>query len=201
MGAQLTKSSRNSTGQQLSLSSDKQRPFTTSITTSDCDSKDSPFTSSKISQIVVVNAGPTPISQSSSSFFKRLPILLRPLIPIGQVQVDSNYPQLQAQTIIDLGLDLEQELRIQAEFIAREQIKLIDKIRDIDQQVTASSVTIGAERQRRFNKAVDNFAKFDEIDHLINRCETDIENILSVFLQLNEVLPENLSLEAFALQI
>lgn len=156
--------------------------------------------SAKVSSIVVVNSGP---SASSSLIHpqKRLPQLQRPLIPIGQIQVNPSFLHLSPQPIIDLGLEIEQELRKNAELVAHEQAKLVEKIRDIDSQVAASSVTIGAERQRRFNKAVDNFGKFDEIDALIQRCENDIENILTVFVQLNDALPDSLCLEQFALQV
>lgn len=156
--------------------------------------------SGKASSIVIVNSGP---SASSSALHpqKRLPQLQRPLIPIGQIQVNPSFLHLSPQPIIDLGLEIEQELRKNAELVAHEQAKLVEKIRDIDSQVAASSVTIGAERQRRFNKAVDNFGKFDEIDALIQRCENDIENILTVFVQLNDALPDSLCLEQFALQV
>lgn len=53
--------------------------------------------------------------------------------------VNPNYPQLQSQPVIDLGFELEQEFHANAELVAREQTKLIDKIRDIDQQVATSS--------------------------------------------------------------
>lgn len=155
--------------------------------------------SAKTSSIVVVNSGPS--NSSAGQPHKRLPQLQRPLIPIGQIQVNPSFLHLSPQPIIDLGLEIEQELRKNAELVAHEQTKLVEKIRDIDSQVTASSVTIGAERQRRFNKAVDNFGKFDEIDALIQRCENDIENILTVFVQLNDALPDSLCLEQFALQV
>ncbi|KAI2798640.1 hypothetical protein BLOT_010616 [Blomia tropicalis] len=152
------------------------------------------------SSIVIVNAAPSSanIVNSYKNFISQL---YRPLIPIGQTQINPQYPHLLPQPIIDFGLKVEQELRTHAEVVQFEQFKIESKIREIDQQLISSAVTIGSERQRRYNKAVDNFGKFDEIDNLIQRVESDIENILTLFIQLNESLPESLGLEPFALKV
>lgn len=205
MGSQLAKgdhqqqqhqspNSRTATRRTQPVSSS--RPYTSTSSSSSL----SPPSSAKA--IVVVNAGPSAATSTGLQSQKRRqpPLPQRPLIPIGQTQVNPNFPHLSPTPIIDLGLEFERELRTNAELVACEQSKLIEKIKEIDSQVTASSVNIGAERQRRFNKAVDNFGKFDEIDALIQRVETDIENILTVFVQLNDALPDSLCLEQFALR-
>lgn len=149
--------------------------------------------------IVVVSQGPRGDSAESRSAARlnSLPPIVKPLIPLGQSSVNPAYPQLKPGPITEIGLSLESELRSAAELVATEQQKLVEKIRFVDQQITQQTSSITTEKQRRFNKATDNFAKLSEIEVLIARCESDIETLLDAFAKLNSALPVGLSLEPF----
>ena len=130
---------------------------------------------------------------------RQLPPIIKPLVPIGQTTLNGHYPSLQSNILYDFGIKVEQELRLNADDVAREQNRLCDRIRDLDHSIGIASSSIVIERQRKFNKASENFTKFDEIDQIILRCEADIENILSSFTKLNEALPKSFQIEPFQL--
>lgn len=156
------------------------------------------------STLVVVNRGPGKSKTSAtttSSSSARLPALQAPLIPVGQAVLQQTiYPHLHSQPLFDLALEFQNELRRHAEGIANEQRNLIERVKDTDQQLEKVSSTYAVEKQRRLNRAKENFDKLGEIETLVERCQADIEHLIGEFVRLNRGLPEHLRLEDFSLQ-
>lgn len=153
------------------------------------------------STLVVVNRGPDKLKTSTSSPSIRLPKLQSPLVPVGQIVLQQTiYPHLHSQPLFDLTLEFQNELRRHAEGIASEQQNLIERIKDIDQQLERVSITYAVEKQRRLNKAKENFDKLGEIEILVERCQADIEHLIGEFVRLNRGLPEHMRLEDFFTQ-
>lgn len=155
--------------------------------------------------IVIVNRGPNKDPNNSKDIFTKLPSepLLKPLIPIGQLSTNfivtavGNQPRLSVLPFVEIGRLFDQNLKQAAETVANEQQKIIERIRLFEQQSIKLSQNYSQDKQRRLNKTVENFGKFDEIRSLIDRCENDIENLLTTFAKLNSALPESLCLENF----
>ena len=194
MGSQLAKSDVNSRSRIINTSP------STDIHTSQfaTDSNKSRTTIGK--DIVVVNKGPSSLAvEQINRKLRLLKPVTRPLIAIGQTTVNPSFPQIDPQTIINIGHDLQAELRANSELIQSEQEKLIEKVRHVEQQTILTTNSFCTDKHRRATKAFENFSKFNEIDQLICRCEGDIDNLVTVLAKLNTSLPENLCLENFQL--
>jgi len=163
--------------------------------------KDSSRSSSKTitipAEIVVVSDGSK--SQESDQIVT-FPPTFKPIIPIGHESLALNYPQIDPKYVIDLGLIVEEVLRTKSEFVAKEQNKIIDRIKDIDLITNHICGQFITERQKRLNKVSESLSKIQEIDCLIEKCEQDINRCLINFEKLNNYLPKSLSLEKFELQ-
>lgn len=194
MGSQLAKSDNANSGSVNRFSSNESYPKTLGI-----DQQSTVAAAAK--SIVVVKQGPSVagVERLVDSKLQTIPTVCRPLIPIGQTLVSSSYPQIDPQTIINIGQELEAELRLNSELVNTEQVRLVDKIRYVDQQLLQTTNNYCSEKQRRANKASDNFTKISEIDQLIGRCEADIDHLVTVLAKLNTALPEDLCLENFQL--
>ncbi|CAG2112255.1 unnamed protein product [Medioppia subpectinata] len=125
------------------------------------------------------------------------PPSFKPLIPIGYESLSHNYPQLKPEYVITFGLIIERHLKTKSEFVAKEQQKLIDRIRDLDSIVSYISNQFIIERQKRLIKVSDNLLKVEEISALIEKCDKDIDNCVKNFEKLNQFLPKALALEKF----
>jgi hypothetical protein len=145
------------------------------------------------SEIVVVSEGS--VTQDSQTI--TFPPVFKPIIPIGYESLSLSYPQINSQHVIDLGLIIEQELRTKAELVAKEQNKLIDRIKDIDLIASHICGQFVNERQRRLNKVFENCSKIEEINSLIEKCENDINKCSKSLEKLNNYLPQSLCLEKF----
>jgi hypothetical protein len=145
------------------------------------------------SEIVVVSEGSATQENQTISF----PPLFKPIIPIGYESLSLSYPQINSQYVIDLGLIIEEELRTKAELVAKEQNKLIDRIKDIDLIASHICGQFVNERQRRLNKVFENCSKIEEINCLIEKCENDINKCSKSLEKLNNYLPQSLCLEKF----
>ncbi|OTF75013.1 Loss of heterozygosity 12 chromosomal region 1 protein-like protein [Euroglyphus maynei] len=208
MGSQLTKTggSSSSSSQPQSLSNYQ------SLRSSPIHTAQQRQQSSKIERqqqrttipknIVIVNRGPNK-DPNIQDIYSKLPPepLLKPLIAFGQLSsnfiVTSDQPRLSVLPFVEIGKLFDQNLKQAAETVANEQQKIIERIRLFEQQSAKLSQHYSQDKQRRFNKAVENFGKFDEIQSLVDRCENDIEQLLTTFAKLNSALPELLCLENF----
>lgn len=207
MGSQLTKNTNGLNQQQSSyssLSSKLPSSNSTSNSKEKTNKNDSNQDNNILNPIVVVNRGPSNDTGIESSLLKLRSIepLIKPLIPFGQsIVIHPTQPRLSVQPIVELGTLLQKNLNSASETVATKQQKIIEQIRLVEQQTVKISQVYCQEKQRRFNKAVENFNKFDEILILLDRCESDIEQLLTTFAKLNSALPETLCLENFQANI
>ncbi|XP_054160285.1 BLOC-1-related complex subunit 5-like [Oppia nitens] len=145
-------------------------------------------------EIVVVSDAPT-----DSEDIITFPPTFKPLIPIGYESLSQSYPQLKPEFIINLGLILEKHLKTKAEFVAREQLKLIDCVKDLDSKVSYLSNQFIVERQKRLIKVSENLSKVTEISSLIEKIDKDLDICVKSLDKLNNFLPQTLQLEKLEL--
>lgn len=206
MGSQLTKNTAGLNQQQSSYSSLSSKFVSTqsSSLSKEKTDKNEHRQDNTPNPIVVVNRGPSNDSAAEHSLLKLRSIepLVKPLIPFGQsIVINPNQPRLSVHPIVELGTILQKNLNSASESVATKQQKIIEQIRLVEQQTVKISQVYCQEKQRRFNKALENFNKFDEILVLLDRCESDIEQSLTTFAKLNSALPETLCLEDFQVNI
>ena len=149
------------------------------------------------SEIVVVSDG-SAVADKDLSQLITFPPPFKPLIPIGYETLSQSCPQIRPEYVIELGLTLERHLKNKSEFVAKEQQKIVDRLKDIDSFVYYISNQFIIERQKRLIKVSENLSKVDEISTLIDKCEKDINNCVNNLDKLNEYLPKSLSLEKFS---
>lgn len=147
-------------------------------------------------EIVVVSEGSAQQLDETITF----PPTFKPIIPVGYESLSVCYPQISSEYVINCGLIIEQELRLRAEQVAKEQNKLIDRIKDIDLIASHVCNQFIIERQKRLNKVSENISKVDEISSLLEKCENDINKCSKTLEKLNNCLPKALSLEKFEFQ-
>ena len=147
------------------------------------------------SEIVVVSDGPSAADSLQSITF---PPTFKPLIPIGYESLSQSYPQLRPEYVIEFGLIIENHLKSRSEFVAKEEQKVIERVKDIDLIVSFISNQFIIERQKRLIKVSENLSKVEEIWSLIEKCENDINNCVLNLEKLNNFLPKSLSIEKFS---
>ena len=145
--------------------------------------------------IVVVSEGNQKEDEQKLVF----PPLFKPLVPIGHETLPPHHPQLNCSNLIQIGSIVQEELRSKAEFAAKEQQKLAEKIKEADSAVGQTTLSFVNDRQRRGVKLTENFSKIEEINSLIEKCEADLRKCVRSLDTLNRYLsPEN-RLEKFSL--
>ncbi|UXI15352.1 WNTA protein [Sarcoptes scabiei] len=201
MGNQLNRTSFSSASNQsqtkLSLRRNPSSRDQSDISSNDnCNANDE-------KKIVVVNPGPnsTAIDSSDNDLVRKISEkTITTLLPIDKTTAAKfNQTKLSEKPILKIGQSIERNLAIATEAISKEQQNITEKIRVIDQRCHQLTSQYAQEKQRRFNKAFENFKKFDEVLALMESCESDIEQLLTMFAKLNSALPESLCLEHFQL--
>lgn len=121
----------------------------------------------------------------------------KPLIPIGHESLLPGVPQLNPQFVSAIGLALEEQLKSRADFVQGQQGVLVELIRELDFVTSFLTNNILTDRQKRVTKVADNFAKFTEINKLVDKIEADLDVCLVRLTTLNNALPVSHRLELF----
>lgn len=174
------------------ISSGLTKPIGVSSATNSSVSSSQPVTGSKSvpAEIVVVRGGITDPQEDVISF----PPVFKPLIPIGHETLSLAHPQLNSQFVTDLGLIVEETLRSKADIINKEQLKLVERVKEVDSSSNYVTSSFN-EELRRFNKIEESFGRVNEINTLIERCERDLIKSLRSLEVLNNRLSPTLRLE------
>ncbi|XP_053210065.1 uncharacterized protein LOC128393857 [Panonychus citri] len=141
--------------------------------------------------IIVVNNEPTTSNSTPSSSTIKFNLPFAPLIP-DNILI-SGLPQLDPVPLGKFGLHLQDFLRKKADTVSKNQIKLCEKIKEVE----SSTITITNHMEAKSKRLRKVEESFDRVQEMFDKCESSLESCLNSIDRLNNSLPPHLKLNNF----